>query len=566
MLKNKSALGFALIVGLPLCAGHPGDKTGKYMAKDSRKSMRIGPDRAQQRKQDAWEMIMAKKAHAQKAYEQQEQKAVVPTLTRTFTFPIPTKSAEKMTEQEYTSKSKPLHRHTFVTKNHNLALMAFITLLCIPPCAAFCDSFDVPVTGGDAWRVCQQMTQYINHNRGTFEEIHQQGRKIHEFDGRGVIDFPPTIEMACPPDLNFHWRIDHSWDWYHKGRAFLDASCAKYKELNQRIEEHNKKIQPQIDEQNRRIAEHHKKVERYERLMKIETYMGGQYHHLNPDCQRSFDSFLKDPDKYLSRPDAEFDADPLVLLGAIAEDYASKVASSQVNVQLDSEEPGDRDIVQMHSNVGTKKGFLKLMRSHDEYVNLVKELIKILLTYFKKFDFKNGKDGFGFDVYFGSGLSESEVANLKKHIVWVSETIKGPVTAEYLASELEWLLNIAKKDGYGFTHLKARLNELSHGLLYAGSAVGYDLEAIKPLVIDLIRTKKPRPLGVLFDMPCEHQQKISPPFIPGSRILCSPQGICGISDAVAAALGGAKTDFMYQEIRLKDMLVRVDSAQDLRRF
>ena len=461
--------------------------------------MRTGPDRAWQRKQAAWEILQAKKA-------QQEQKALVPAVSQKYCLPCQVQSTEHCTAQEYAATLRPYLRCKSATKNHNLALMTLFTVLCIAPCAAFCADFERPVSGGEAWHVCQQMTRYINSNRGTFEKIRQQGRTIHELDGRGAIDFPPHIEMACPPDLDFHWRIDHSWDWYHKGRAFLDASCAKYKELNQRINEYNKKVEEHNKLERQRVEEHNKRVEE---IGEIDDYVGGKYYHLNPAYQRSFDSIRENPDAFL--------ADPLVKLGAIARDYEAKVYGSQYTLVHRPEYayPEDKDIVRVYLKTGSKDSILALMTAHEEFIAIAKKIISEL-----------------------AGCTRVTV--IKEHALKVLSTMdKRPLDPVYIATELYNCLQLAKKDGLVLLRLNARLDEQSRGLLYAGAALG--------------------------DKPGD-RQLCSSGLFPGIRMLCTPTGICGIGDAIMAELGGAKTNFVQADMHMKDSRGRVDSAQDLLRL
>ena len=506
---------FCLTFSLSLLGGQPGGKFyGHYDRKSSKRDLRVGPDRTQQRKQAAWEVLLSKKA-------QQKQKAVVPVCPHQYSFPCQAKSTEHVAVQESAAPSRPYFRCTSASKNHNLALMTVFTLLCIAPCAAFCADFprldEDHNTAGLALDVCQQMTQYINSNRGTFERIRQQGRQIHELDGRGVIDFPPIIEMGCPPDLSKYWRTDHAWDWYHKGKAFLDASCAKYKELNRRIDAYNKPIEEhnkQVELERQKVEEHNKKVEK---LLDIDGYVGGKYYHLNPAYQKSFDLIRENSDAFFAKPHEEFQADPLIKLGAIASDYETQVWVSQYTLvnKLEYKQPEDEDIVRVYLKAGSKEGILALMAAHDEYVTIAKKIISELADCTK-------------------------VAEIKEYALKVLSTIgKGPLDPVYIATELHNCLQLAKKDGFVLLHLNARLDELDRGLLYAGTAIG--------------------------DKPGD-RRLCSSGLFPGIRILCTPTGICGIGDAIMAELGGAKTNFVQAEMHMKDSLARIDSAQDLLRL
>jgi len=504
-----------LVSALPSFACQRGGKFYSHCdRKLSKKEFHVGPDRTQQRKQAAWEVVLSKKA-------QQEQKAVVPACPHKYSFISQAQSTEHVTVQESTAPSRPYFRCTSASKNHNLALMTVFTLLCIAPCAAFCADFprldEDHDTGGTAFDVCHQMTQYINLNRGTFERIRSQGRQIHELDGRGVIDFPPIIEMACPPDLNFHWRIDHSWDWYHKGRAFLDDSCAKYKVLSSRIDEYNK----HVEEHNKQVKLEHQKVkdhnEKVEKLLDIDGYVGGKYYHLNPAYQKSFDLIRENSDAFFAKSHEEFQADPLIKLGAIASHYEGQVFGSQYTLVNEPEykQPEDEEIVRVYLKTGSKEGILALMAAHDEYVSIAKNIMSELADCTK-------------------------VAEIKQHALKVLSTIgKGPLDPVYIATELYNCLQLAKKDGLVLLRLNARLDELGRGLLYAGTAIG--------------------------DKPGD-RRICSSGLFPGIRILCTPTGICGIGDAIMAELGGAKTNFVQTEMHMKDSLARIDSAQDLLRL
>ncbi|TET33597.1 hypothetical protein E3J61_03805 [Candidatus Dependentiae bacterium] len=108
---------------------------------------------------------------------------------------------------------------------------------------------------------------------------------------------------------------------------------------------------------------------------------------------------------------------------------------------------------------------------------------------------------------------------------------------------------MAKKLGVDIPHLQARLNEPQLGLLHAGEPLPYNPE-------DMIVSCKGGAEGA---SNCES-------FMPGLRILCSREGICGISDAIAAQLRGTKLDIVRVDALLKDISGRVDSAQDVRRI
>jgi hypothetical protein len=496
---SKNLFVFCLMGGLPLFAGWHGSQAVKSFGKKmmTRKDMRLGPNRSQQYQQNRWERVLAKKARAQRSLEQRHS---IPVYDPVFEHSTVVDSVR--TESVGTSQ-----RHSIMRIRHNPTVFVFSFLLM------------AQLASGATWcSLCHDTQNHINGNKDYFDSIRRMARE-HEAE-LGKIDFPATIEMSCPPyPCTFHWQVDHANEWYRRGRHFLDSFEAARAEFSRRIDDYNRRIQPQIDEQNRRMAMHKK----YEQLREIDTYMSGQYHRLNPDYKRSFDAYVSDPEKYLSRPDQEFYADPLILMGAIAEDYA---------------------VDPCHCAVGTKKGFLKLMRSDGRYIDLVKDLIKMLLAHFQKFDLNGEKDKASFEVFFGDELSDTEVRDAKKHIAWLIEIIdKKPMEPEYLASRLEWLLKIAIKDEYGFAHLKARLNEQSQGVLYAGSSIA----------------GKHAPISSVL----KGQQVVDPPFIPGIRIVCSQSGLCGISDAVSAALGGARTDFVAADMRMRSLPDRFYAAQDL---
>jgi len=503
---------FSLMVGLPLCAGWHGSQAVKSFGKKmmTRKDMRLVPNRSRQYQQNRWERVLAKKARAQRLLEQW---AVDPVCNPVFEHSTAVDSV----------RTKPVstsQRHSIIRARHNPTVFVFSLLLM------------AQLASGESWcSLCQDMKADISSNHFKRHQMRNIVLKDKTECGKTYIShFPESFDMDCPHADNRyycnHYRdVGRARAWYDKGKHYVESfeeAWAGYIRCKKDYErEHPRPIytQDQIDEQNR----HRAMQDNYEYLMLINTYMSGGFHHLNPDYKRSFDAFVRDPEKYLSRPDQEFSADPLILMGAVAEEYAAAPCCV----------------------VGTKNGFLKLMRSDSRYINIVEDLIMVLLSNFQKFDLNGEKDKLPFETFFD--LDDElypEVGDVKKHITWLIETINEQyLEPEDLASRLEWLLKIAITDKRGFAHLKARLDEQMQGVLYAGSSIAGIYAPIS--------------------YAGELEQAVIPPFIPGIRIVCSSSGLCGISDAVSAALSGARTDFVAADMRMRSLPDRFSSAQDL---
>ena len=168
---------------------------------------------------------------------------------------------------------------------------------------------------------------------------------------------------------------------------------------------------------------------------------------------------------------------------------------------------------------GSVQHFLKLMAADDTYVDIAEEIIQEL-----------AEGSYQISSYAQMVLTKNN-------------------SPEQLASRLALSIGMAKKLGVDIPHLQARLNELQLGLLHAGEPLPYNPE-------DMIVSCKGDADGT---SNCES-------FMPGLRILCSREDICGISDAIAAQLRGTKLDIVRVDALLKDISGRVDSAQDVRRI
>ncbi|TET34790.1 hypothetical protein E3J61_02395 [Candidatus Dependentiae bacterium] len=156
--------------------------------------------------------------------------------------------------------------------------------------------------------------------------------------------------------------------------------------------------------------------------------------------------------------------------------------------------------------------FLALMKANDRYVALAKRIIHELA---------NGSYGF----------------NLKKYAASVD--VESASSVPFLADVLDYSIYLAQVGrGTDAIHMQARLDEVQLGFLVHG-------------------------LSDKTIVPCkdgEHEDSCGS-FKP--KILCSKEGLCGISDAIAAQLGGAKVDFVATDALLKDIRHPIDSAQDI---
>ncbi len=158
--------------------------------------------------------------------------------------------------------------------------------------------------------------------------------------------------------------------------------------------------------------------------------------------------------------------------------------------------------------------FLALMRSDDQYIDIAQRIIHELAK-----------------------GSYSPV--LKKHAKSVDKAItKKRVQPEQLAQELDYLISIAQKGGVDAAHLQARINEYELGFLLHGSAHGTIV-------------------------PCRDSGRKEKCSSLSPRIVCSADGICGMSDAIATQLGGAKIDFVAADAFFKEIRHPIDSAQDI---
>ncbi len=225
-----------LIVGLPLLVGHPGGKAGKYMAKASKKSMRLGLDRVQQRKQQAWELILAKKASAQNPHEHHVVAPVYDPILAQASVPSAGRERPSQTSSRLRF-SMPSGRPVTVAWVFSLFLMAQLA-----SSQTWCD-------------LCHAEQNHINRNMPVFDSARSAAQEIAALDGRGPITFPATLEMNCPPwPCSFHWQVDHANEWYRKGKDFLEAMQQKIDEVNQRIRDFNAHTDQERDSYCAKIA------------------------------------------------------------------------------------------------------------------------------------------------------------------------------------------------------------------------------------------------------------------------------------------------------------------------
>ena len=120
--------------------------------------------------------------------------------------------------------------------------------------------------------------------------------------------------------------------------------------------------------------------------------------------------------------------------------------------------------------------------------------------------------------------------------------------------ELSYLIDLAERNKIDMVHLTARLDESSLGLLYSDKIMGYGPGNVYKVQQHSASSS-----------PCiPYYTNRCVPLIFGTRVLCSPQGICSISDAIAGMLFKENPKFTEIDAHLKNLSERIKSAQDVR--
>lgn len=485
----KLLLSCLFIVSIPTLACQQGGTCyGHHDRKLSKRDLHVGPDQRQKHKQDLWEMAKAKR-------DQKVQKDSPSEKLATGYA-----AYSKLLAHAIAMQSTDDHSHCSVCPiscPHPFMAAALCTLLFITPCAGL-----YPIRYD-----CVNLQNFLAANKD-----YCIARRQFAMDNKevlGGISLPEFVEMKCPPIddglADRHWRTDHAYDWYQRGKSFWEEFQQKDAELTRRINEINK-----------RAAAENKHANIHNQVVAVNQYMDGKYHHLKAEHEKSLHAFLKDPAAFVSRSQKELDADPLITLGAITQTYVKRIKPSDAIV----------DYTNLPWNYESR--FIALMRSGSAFIIVAKNIIRELAT-------------------------GSYSAEIKAHAQAVDEAIqKELINPPQLAREVDYLTDQTKNHGIDRIHLEARLDELSLGFLHTADELSYctfNFCSGRPLQITTPSCGKN-------DMP----------FLAGTRILCSSDGRCGISDAIAAQLGGAKTDFELIDSSLKDFYVHVHSAQDVRRI
>ena len=288
----------------------------------------------------------------------------------------------------------------------------------------------------------------------------------------------------------------------------------------------------------------------------IDEYMGGKLDHLNPRYQEAVDYFLKDPEAILLIvPDKRHDmrifhgywdsklrkfrqeANTLHAIRKIISDYLKECEG-----QCAPQDQDNRWIHQFYPNYQEEcaveaqkhrrvydpeavdrkaKNFLELMKANEKYIPVALEII----------------------IECALGNYDPAITKHARDLLFaIKDGVAGPT---HIANELAYLIELAELKGVDYAKLIARLDETSLGLLNTGhSAIASGRRIISSI----------------------HQHdNLCGPFPVGLKVLCSPQGLCGLSDSIAAEIGGAKSDFKSVDTQLK-ALGPIESAQDVRRL
>ena len=464
--------------------------------KRSKWDVRQGPDRHQQEQQGAWEALLAKKSAKERQKQQADPALVSAQVAQALV------NLSEMKWPEHTVPNLPKQQHNTFRMGGRpcsapvMTTMLLMLLLMAPTCKAQIELGAI---------VINVLPAAVGVVAGLFKSI---------FSGDNNIDCDVCAQYAellnnAGPKI---WKLSDVSSEYNCGSfktiplSRADASqCRRIRGVaSDACEFYSGTMKEQLAQYNSDIQGITSCLatcqQRFGSLEPVQRYIGWQdrVYKINSPYAQIFSAFSKDKCK------AMVDSEPLVKIGSRLGSYMQGVIEHQNSDEY--KEWGDK--------LGLR--ILEILRTNDAYVEILKGMLRSIATG-------------DYDDTLKHGAKE-----ILEHIDNDSCDVDDPACVKVFAN----FMRVART--VDLAHLKARLDELSLGLLYSASSLGCPAQD--------------KDKDWLSRDACHN----------GVRILCSSEGLCGISDTIASELGGAKLSFEKFDTLIKGQLARrINSAQDI---
>ena len=228
----KIAASCSLMLTLPSLACQFAGKVSGLDRKSSARSVRVGPDRAHQKRQGAWEVFMARKMQRSQSRPGQLKEA-----QDWYMRYMSAHNGDKACERE----NRDYAGQTSVVRapmGRPMLALAFLLLLVQPCSAQDCESR------------CFHMKIHINNNfRYNDGDIHPWYANLQKSAikvSNGVLTFPDPPLLDCP-HWTHHSHIEYLNGQFFEGQAFLETFGHLYEQYGSMVASYNQRKQDEYD-------------------------------------------------------------------------------------------------------------------------------------------------------------------------------------------------------------------------------------------------------------------------------------------------------------------------------